>query len=198
MKTCNSCKLEKDFGEFHKNSKGSDGLQGMCKSCRKEYEIKRKDKTPILAARSKICPCCRIMKAPDEYYKNSYTRDRLTTACKKCLCESQKSWVEENPEKYLLTSCKTRAKKAGIPFNLEIEDIVIPEKCPMLGIKLESGRGRSGLFNHSPTLDRIIPKKGYTKGNVQVISGRANRIKSDATADEIMAVAKYMKEQQDG
>lgn len=45
-----------------------------------------------------------------------------------------------------------------------------------------------------PTLDRIIPNKGYVKGNIQIISQRANVIKNDASAEEIMKVAKYMEE----
>jgi len=108
------------------------------------------------------------------------------------------SWEKDNPQKVLLFHSKTRAKKKGLPFNLEVEDIVIPEKCPILGIKLKRGKGIGGAIASSPSLDRIIPEKGYTKGNVQVISHRANQIKSDATADELMAVAKYCKEQEDG
>ena len=197
MKTCNSCKLKKGSGEFYKRSKSSDGLQSRCKSCTKEYAIRLKTRTHVVV-NSKICTRCRLEKAADEYVKNKYTPDGLTVACKKCRNLEVKAYQKQNPEKTLLSACKTRAKKGGLPFNLEVKDIIIPEKCPMLGIKLESGRGKSGLFDSSPTVDRIIPEKGYTKGNVQVISGRANRIKTNATADELMAVAKYCKEQQDG
>ena len=37
----------------------------------------------------------------------------------------------------------------------------------------------------SPTIDKLIPSLGYTKGNVWVISRRANMIKSDATLEEL-------------
>ena len=43
----------------------------------------------------------------------------------------------------------------------------------------------------SPSFDRIYPKKGYTKGNVIVISNKANRIKTDATVKEIRKVANF-------
>lgn len=42
------------------------------------------------------------------------------------------------------------------------------------------------------SLDRIVPSLGYVPGNVAVISHRANRIKSDATADELRAVADWL------
>ena len=145
----------------------------------------------------KTCYRCKLEKELKEFGKNPRTRDGLKYHCKKCHCKQVSTYQRRNPEKTLLSACKTRAKKRGIPFNLEVKDIIIPEKCPMLGIKLESGRGRSEVFDSSPTIDRIIPEKGYTKGNIQVVSGRANTIKNNATADELMAVAKYCKERED-
>lgn len=89
----------------------------------------------------------------------------------------------------MLSRARQRAKKKGIPFDLDIDDIFIPENCPILGIPLRLNKGgRSGYFDDSPSLDRINPTYGYTKGNVRVISSRANRLKSDATIAEIEAV----------
>ncbi len=74
---------------------------------------------------------------------------------------------------------------------LTVADIQIPERCPILGIRLQiSGiRGLAG----SPTLDRLVPRKGYVRRNVAVISHKANRIKSDGTAAEHAAIAKWMR-----
>jgi hypothetical protein len=79
-------------------------------------------------------------------------------------------------------NAKVRAKSKGIPFNLELEDILLPLTCPLLGIDLVRGVGK--YTDNSPTLDRIIPCLGYIKGNVQVISMRANRIKDNSTFEE--------------
>jgi hypothetical protein len=38
----------------------------------------------------------------------------------------------------------------------------------------------------------MVPSLGYVPGNIRVISMRANRIKTDATADELRAVLRYM------
>jgi hypothetical protein len=91
----------------------------------------------------------------------------------------------------MLWSAKARAHKHDIPFNLTEDDISIPDKCPVLGFNLESQYGKGRLAYNSPTLDRIRPELGYTKGNVIVVSHRANRIKSDATPYEIKKVAEF-------
>ncbi len=85
---------------------------------------------------------------------------------------------------------KKRAKKNGTEFSLELADIpVIPEYCPVLGIKIIANK-LAGPLDSSPSLDRINPKLGYIKGNVRIISNRANRIKSDATLEELKLVLK--------
>lgn len=116
--------------------------------------------------------------------------------------EQVKKWREANPDRIaihysrrlgakLLWSCaKRRAKKLGIPFDIEISDISIPEGCPALGIKLESNKRHH--HDNSPTLDRVIPSLGYVKGNIAVISLRANRIKNDASLLEIEKVASWL------
>lgn len=40
------------------------------------------------------------------------------------------------------------------------------------------------------TLDKIDPSKGYTVGNVQIISSRANTIKNDASLEELKTIVK--------
>ena len=94
----------------------------------------------------------------------------------------------------MLNSARERAKKKGIPFDLSPDDIRIPEVCPPLGIHLQRGRGKNGPSPNSPSLDRKDPSKGYARGNVWVISWKANRIKMDATGDEIRLLAQRLTE----
>jgi len=90
--------------------------------------------------------------------------------------------TKEKVEKDLLASSKCRAKKKDLPFNLDLEDVRLPKVCPVFGCKFNwTGK----ITDDSPTLDRIIPELGYVKGNVCVISHKANRIKTDANLEEI-------------
>ena len=77
-------------------------------------------------------------------------------------------------------------------FNIEEKDIIIPENCPIFGTKLERGIGM--ISNSSPTLDRIDSSMGYIKGNIHIISWRANNIKKNATLAELKSILDYMKD----
>lgn len=81
-------------------------------------------------------------------------------------------------------SASSRSKRKNLPFDITLEDVVIPETCPLLGVKLSPSK-KHGACPESPTLDKIIPELGYVPGNVWVISHRANTIKSDASLEEL-------------
>lgn len=82
----------------------------------------------------------------------------------------------------------------GVPFTIEDTDLTMPTHCPVFPhIKLEFAEGKKRPDN-IPTLDRIVPNKGYVRGNVRVISFRANRIKSDASLAELKAIVNYMEQ----
>jgi hypothetical protein len=88
---------------------------------------------------------------------------------------------------------KYRAKQKGIDFTIEQEDITIPDRCPLLGIELVCHRGKGSQQGNSPSLDRIDSTKGYIKGNVWVISNRANTLKNDATLQELQTLVENLK-----
>jgi hypothetical protein len=100
---------------------------------------------------------------------------------------------EDAYKKYIIRGAKRRALSQGIPFNINYTDITIPEYCPLLGIKLNKHVGEGKLYDDSPSLDKIIPKLGYVKGNVWVVSNKANRIKSNATIEELELLVKNLK-----
>lgn len=95
-----------------------------------------------------------------------------------------KEWARSHPEERLRAAARQRASQNSIPFDIERSDIVIPACCPLLGLPLQ--RGGSGRVKYnSPSLDRIHNDRGYVKGNVWVISHRANHLKSNATLEEL-------------
>jgi hypothetical protein len=102
-------------------------------------------------------------------------------------------WFRNNPEAMMVYAAKLRAKQKGLPFDLTTADITIPTHCPVLGIPLFRKVGKGHNAN-SPSLDRVDPAKGYVRGNVVVISMLANRIKSDATYEQILAVGRWLEQ----
>jgi hypothetical protein len=83
----------------------------------------------------------------------------------------------------ILSLLRSRAEKKDLNFNLEASDIVVPDTCPILGVKLVFGGGKN--HPHGPSVDRVIPELGYVKGNVRVISYMANALKRNCTDPEV-------------
>lgn len=100
----------------------------------------------------------------------------------------KQNFATEHPDKILYYNAKSRAKKRGSEFSIEPSDIVIPDICPVLGISLLRATNNNQPCDNSPSLDRIDNTEGYIKGNVWVISWRANKIKRHATVDELEKV----------
>lgn len=98
----------------------------------------------------------------------------------------------DNWPKAQINGLRHRAKQLGVPFNLTVDDLIVPDNCPVLGFPLAVGDGR--LQYNSPSVDRVKPHLGYVSGNVNVISYRANTIKLNATIEEVAAVLQYMKD----
>jgi|SRR5580658_8243615 hypothetical protein len=109
-------------------------------------------------------------------------------ACRMCKRDFARVWIVSNLEKGMIQFAKRRAKRDGLPFNITWQDVIIPKRCPVLGIPLEKSSGRISL--NSPTLDRIVPALGYVKGNIWVISWRANSLKKNGTLEEFKALVR--------
>jgi hypothetical protein len=88
---------------------------------------------------------------------------------------------------------KANAKKLGIPFTIQFGEIEWPTHCPVLGIEIDYFA--NGRQENSPSLDRINSNLGYVKGNVAVISWRANRIKNDGSLEEHVKIVSWMSNQ---
>ncbi len=155
----------------------------------------------------KTCTSCDEEKPLEEFYNSKKGPLGKSYDCKECrkaynkkrreesideYREKDRERIANNLERQLLRAAKARSKAKDIPFDLEKSDIVIPEECPVLGIPLVRGAGRP--VDGSPTLDKFVPLLGYTKGNVNVISHKANTCKNDATLEEIRLLYEWMKE----
>jgi hypothetical protein len=94
-------------------------------------------------------------------------------------------------------SALSRARRENIPtefksipeFAVYLETI-IPKRCPVFGFKFARNTGAPG--HNSISIDRINPKKGYTKDNIQIISMLANRMKHHATSKQLSQFADWV------
>lgn len=133
------------------------------------------------------CDCGKSVILPGGYLRSGrhkscgcFRRDRAGQLYKK-------HGKSKTPEYCMFYDARKRALAVGLPFSIEPSDIVIPKLCPVLGIPLLT----SGSRDNRPSLDRVIPSRGYVPDNIHVISFRANRIKSDASVNELRAVLAY-------
>lgn len=123
--------------------------------------------------------------AGKRYYREN--KDRIAEKSK----EYYQKIRSADPMIYNLRGVKSRCKRLGIPFNLTLDDLIVPEFCPYLKIPL---KWDNGLKFDTPSIDRIVPEKGYIKGNVQVISQRANLMKNDASLEQLRTFAQSVLE----
>jgi hypothetical protein len=91
----------------------------------------------------------------------------------------------EKKMRKLLSLAKARAKKKGLEFCITAEDLIHATHCPLLNIPLDFDKRGKGTNPESPSIDRIDPNEGYVPVNVWVVSAKANRMKSDATLEEL-------------
>lgn len=144
----------------------------------KEYYEKNKDK---------ITEGKRLCRARKKEHYAEVAKKRYD-AKREVIIAQEKARRKTNPRKHLLNAARARAKRKGIPFEITEEDFTIPSECPLLEIPLFPGEGK--VCDNSPTLDRKIPELGYVKGNVWVISFRANMIKNSSSFDEFQLISK--------
>ena len=99
----------------------------------------------------------------------------------------------KNPKVRLREGARARAIKKGLYFDIPTWRDVheIAKLCPILKIPMFTGKGVS--TDNSPTLDRIDNSKGYVKGNIHIISRKANQMKSNANLKDIEMLYNYMK-----
>jgi len=149
----------------------------VCPSCELKFDVDSEEMRTDGPMPRRFChPCDRSGK------KKAFTNEESRLRMKERMLTS--------PEKVMLCDARKRAKKKGFEFNLDESDIVIPDTCPVFGIPLFKGNGLQ--CPNSPSLDRLDSKLGYVKGNVVVISWKANDTKGDSTLAEIDAVIRWM------
>ena len=144
----------------------------------------------------KICRSCRT-KANQEKRKKT---DEL------CATSEHARWKRVGS---LVSDCSSRTREGRVKLTNDLSPIlmqhlkekypVLPIKCPILGV--EDVEGFDLIYssasltdpnrNNCISIDRINASKGYVVGNVQIISHKANRLKSDANLADVLKLAAH-------
>lgn len=153
----------------------------------------------------KFCNVCKTTKKLSEFGERMHQGKVITRSeCRECKREYNRQWRKSNSDytrpkpnphrskwKEMLYSAKARAKRKGIPFEISFQDVHRPMRCPIFDVEINYKEGPAG--DYTPSLDRIIPELGYVKGNVVVISNKANRMKSNGTLEECVKLGAWAK-----
>lgn len=152
----------------------------------------------------KYCNKCKETKPITEFRLRNDTK-KHRAECRQCsriiekaryqtkreLVSIQSRHKREDTVWRLLKGAKSTAKRKGLEYNITEDDIVIPEYCPYLLVPLTNIQGQ-GFVSDNASIDRIDSSKGYIKGNIQIISRRANSMKNDATQEQLLMFAKQI------
>lgn len=173
---CQTCQ-EEHRADFQIRKQLKKQGQNKCKECK---EIKLLAEFKFERAICKSCDCDKTRLR----YKGMSTEEKQN---RKAIRDAKRI---ADPANSMLKEARKRAKRDALPFEINKADIITPKYCPILGIPLQIGIGTRS--DNSPSLDKIIPNRGYVKGNIQVISYRANRFKSDASLEELNKLVNYL------
>lgn len=146
---------------------------------------------------TKRCNRCKEHKTLDSFHSSKSFEHSKHSTCKLCRKISARERYVANPFKSLHRTKKSECKKKGIAYDLTEDYLksIWTGFCPVTGGKL-SIANRVGEHHKSAWLDRIDPDGGYVQGNVAFISGRMNRIKYNATIEELELLLNWMKKVQ--
>lgn len=163
MKKCTKCNKEKELNDFYNHNNTKDGKTHHCKKCMTAYRKANAEKQRL------------------------YMRNLRNTNNEKVKKIRRNSYRNTPPHLKVFYQSQSRAKNRNIEFNLQPEDIIVPDKCPYLKVPFIIGTKDNYQYTHS--LDRIDNDKGYIKGNVEVISKKANSMKNNANNNELISFA---------
>ena len=167
-KYCAKCKTTKDIEDFQVRSASKDGRHSWCSLCYNAYRRERN-------------------------YNNMYRPDNYA--------KTRRSWDAHRKTirgraQVLLRSAKRRADQIDLDFDLDLDWVMerlTPMICEASGLRLSMEvpeHTRNGRF--SPSLDRIIPRLGYTKENTQLVSMIYNQAKADSSHEDVLELAKAL------
>ena len=163
----------------------------------------------------KCCVCSSVLIPGDNVHENEYKRGGKV--CRLCHTKHEKEKRNKTNElcatseharwkrvERLTTNCCARTREDEVKLTNDLSRIliqhlrekypVLPVKCPIYkhidlvysSMSLTDAKKSNGI-----SIDRIDASKGYVVGNVQIISNKANRQKSDASLSDVLKLAAH-------
>lgn len=172
-KNCPHCKQTKPISDFSKRSDSKLGLMSWCRPCNRikveKWRLNNKEKC----------------------YANMLKWKRKN---KTRLSAIQKRYRSNNPlnvrSSKMVFEARSKSLIKNLPFNIDFQyvyNLCKTGKCDITGIGFNTTSGKNPC---SPSLDRIVPKLGYVRGNVRVILWALNAFKNEWSDSEIYPIAK--------
>ena len=203
-KKCKACGKTLPIDQFYKAKSMKDGRISFCKSCYLEKR-RKKSKEWLHKNKDRIKEVQKLWRQNNKEKLKEYHKKYQDEHAAEIKAAKQEAYYEDigksrehlraqyrkHTQQRLYNSAKRRAKNKGYDFNIELEDVVVPEFCPVLGIKLCNGDGVA--IDSSYSLDRIDTSIGYVKGNVVVVSYKVNTMKSNGTIEDMEKIVRFYK-----
>jgi hypothetical protein len=138
----------------------------------------------------KKCSKCKKVLTLNNFSKRILKKWKgLRPECKNCENLRMKNNYIKNPIPQMLSNAKIRAKDKNIKFDIDTKYLksIFPKDnvCPVLNVPFQFGYMNKDKKNkdYAPSLDRIMPEKGYVKGNLVFVCNIVNRVKSDSSIE---------------
>lgn len=188
-KICRCCQVTVTAENGTTDRQKAGGFASICKACNSKRMAEWKRANPDKVKLQKQREYNARKEKP-----GAIARQRQAT--KKWFRKTRNNGVE-GKTKILIGSVKSRARKLNVPFDLDADYLlsIATENCPVDGLPMDwameqvtSGRAT----DRSPSIDRIIPSLGYTKGNVKFIANKWNAWKSNMLVKDLELIIAYM------
>ena len=142
---------------------------------------------------SKQCTGCgktRALARFQTYRKNGYLC--VKSRCRDCEHARVRKLYKDTPRSTLRAVIRG-ARARGTLCNLQVRDLMElwdkqEGKCALSGVVMTYRQGR--LLLTSVSVDRIVARKGYVKGNVRLVCMAVNALRGSASDMEAYGIAK--------
>ena len=167
MRICKKCQETRDESDF---PIWGNRKTHTCRTCQNKAKVLQRRKTGVLGRKE----------------RNEYMRKYRTGNMDTIIATAIKS-RKANPLPRLWRQLLTRKDCLRITRE-EFMTLSVPKECPVLGIPITFDLTRDNI----PSVDRIDPNRPYERGNIAIISYRANMIKSIGSASEHRRISEWM------